>query len=141
MQTNQKIGPTPEKLASSGTEDGEQTALFCEAAERARGAPLWTLLYAVPNGGRRDPATAARLRATGVKKGFPDIGLPVARGEFHGLFIELKRRAIIEKTQRAGRIAVEQDMWHIKLRAQGYCVSVCYGWEHACKTIEIYLGM
>jgi hypothetical protein len=52
--------------------------------------PALRMLHAIPNGGHRHKATAARLKAAGVKAGVPDICLPVARGDWHGLYIELK---------------------------------------------------
>jgi len=51
---------TPADLAASGTEDGEQEALFCYANEQARLDPLWALLFAIPNGGQREKSSAAR---------------------------------------------------------------------------------
>lgn len=123
---------TPELLAKSGTEDGEQAALFCFASEIKIKKPLWNLLYSIPNGGLRTVVTATRIKATGAKAGFPDVGLPVARHDCHGLFIEMKRKL-------GGRIATNQTYWHTKLNEQGYAVVVCYGWEHARDTIEAYL--
>jgi len=142
---------TPEYLAQSGTENGEQSALFCYAGMVARGqwradCPAdyrWGMLYAIPNGGKRGEATAGRLKATGVKAGFPDVGLPVARGPWHGLFIELKRCQVIGKRGQkigGGTVASEQETWHIKLRNEGFCVEVCYGWIEAVQIIETYLN-
>jgi hypothetical protein len=135
---------TPEQLAKSGTEDGEQTALFCHAAEAAKTDYRWGLLYAIPNGGKRGVATAARMVATGTRTGFPDVGLAVAQPfvaslatRYHGLFIELKRLAHLGKP--AGRVDDAQKYWHEALRGQGYRVEVCYGWEHARDTIQAYL--
>ena len=61
-------------------EHEEQVKVFTWArwAEAAR--PELALLFAVPNGGRRDKVTAGRLKAEGVKAGVLDIWLPVARG-------------------------------------------------------------
>ena len=41
-------------------------------------------------GGKRDAKTATILKRQGVKAGVPDLHLPVARGGYHGLYIELK---------------------------------------------------
>ena len=62
----------------------------------------------------------------------PDIVLPVARGENHGLYIELK---II-----GNRPSKEQKEWLKLLKEQGYRAVVCYGSEEAIKEIETYLG-
>lgn len=36
-------------------------------------------------------ATGGRLRAEGLKSGVPDLCLPSAHGQYHGLYIEMKR--------------------------------------------------
>lgn len=109
----------------------EQCALFHWAGYQAKARPELALMFAIPNGGHRHPATAAKLKAEGVKAGVPDICLPVARGEYHGLWIELK----------AGRNkpTPPQVQWHMRLSQQGYRVAVCYGWEAAREVIEEYL--
>lgn len=132
---------TPAYLARSGTEDGHQSALFMYATDPryADGRdPLWALLYSIPNGGARSGATAARMKATGAKKGFPDIALPVARGGFHGLFIELKRP--ISESKRKGVVADVQTKWLADLKAQSYCVVIAYGWLEAVYVINGYLS-
>ncbi len=102
---------TPERLAKSGTEDGHQAAFFCWAANAASVMPLLRLLYAIPNGGKRDIVTATRLKATGTKRGFPDIGFPVARHGCHGLFIEMKRPVDKANNKRPGTLATDQKYW------------------------------
>lgn len=109
----------------------EQASLFRWATLASGTIPELELLYHIPNGGKRDIATARRLKAEGVKAGVPDLCLPVARGEYHGLYIELK--AGKNKTTK------NQDEWLTRLMAQGYCVAVCYGWESASKTLTEYL--
>ena len=93
--------------------------------------PELELLYHVPNGGRRDKAEAAHLRRQGVKAGVPDLCLPVPRGGFHGLYIELKADK--------GKLTDHQQKWLSKLQGQGYMAKVCHGWQEAVATIETYL--
>ena len=94
--------------------------------------PELELMYHVPNGGYRNKAEAERFRSQVVKPGVPDIVLPVARGGYHGLYIELKRTV-------GGRVSEEQREWLGKLNAQGYYTAVCRGWEEAKDAIEGYL--
>lgn len=72
-------------------ESVEQQYLFQWARMQAGRWPELEMLYHVPNEGKRNPAAGARLVAEGLKRGVPDICLPVARGGCHGLYIELKR--------------------------------------------------
>jgi hypothetical protein len=141
---------TPESLAASGTEDGEQMALFCHAQRKVQVDWRWGLLFAIPNGGKRGVATASRLVATGVKRGVPDVCLPMtqrvktvetAHIMFYfscpGLYIELKRIGDVNK--QPGKISEAQKYWREVLRGQGYQVHVAYGWQQAADQITHYL--
>lgn len=111
--------------------DGHQEALFSWAAYRTEIMPELQYMYHVPNGGKRDKATAAVLKRQGVKAGVPDIMLPAARAGYHGLYIELKAG---ENTT-----TKKQKEWLEYLRQQGYYTAVCYGWQPAAQLIEQYL--
>lgn len=89
------------------------------------------MLCASANGGLRNKITAARLKREGVRAGYPDIFLNIARNGWHGLFIELK--------DGKGRVSESQRWWHERLTEQGYAVFVCRGWEDAKNTILAYL--
>ncbi len=114
------------------SEDQEQEALFEWATAASAAYPVLRLLFHVPNGGRRDAATGRALKRRGVKAGVPDLFLPVATSRYHGLFIELKVGD--------NKPTENQRRWIGELKAQGYCVAVCYGWREARETIENYLG-
>jgi hypothetical protein len=58
--------------------------------------------------------------------------LPVARGGYHGLFIEMKR-------QKGGTVSPTQRDWIEYLLAQGYQAVVCRGFDAAREVIEQYL--
>jgi hypothetical protein len=120
---------TPEKLASSGSEQGHQSALFCWAAMEQ--SPELKLMFHVPNGGYRNKIEAQRLQAAGVKKGVYDILLPVSRGGFHGLFIEMKSKT--------GVVSKEQKEFGCNVQKQGYAAVVCYDWQEARNLILSYL--
>jgi hypothetical protein len=115
------------------TESQEQQMLFQWAAWQSGKYPELALMYHTPNGGHRSKAEAGRFKAEGVKAGVPDIFLPVARGRWHGLYIELKR-------QRGGKVSDHQKEWLEALEAQDYLVGVCKGWEAASKAILKYLN-
>lgn len=111
----------------------EQEALFRWAAYERGKWPELAAMYHIPNGGSRNKAEAARLKAQGVRAGVPDICLPAARGCYHGLYIELKRR-------NGGRVSEAQRGWIEYLENAGYCARVCHGWDEARETIEKYLA-
>lgn len=114
-------------------ESNEQQTLF-EWAKRMEGRwPELRMLYHIPNEGKRSQRTGARMKAEGMKCGVPDICLPVARGEHHGLYIELKRR-------RNSKVTKEQLDWIADLVAQGYVAAVCRGCDEAISLITRYLS-
>lgn len=106
--------------------------LFAWAEWERIDRPELGLLFAVPNGGRRDKVTGARLKAEGVKAGVPDVWLPVARGRWHGLVIELK-------ADESKRPSKEQTEWLTQLMEQGYFATVAAGTEAAKRLIVSYL--
>ena len=100
----------------------------------AKRIPELYLMHAIPNGGKRDIRTAAKLKAEGVKPGVPDIFLPVPRGGKHGLYIELKRR-------KGGTVSAAQEAWIRALMHQGYVCTVCHGADEAKNEILAYMAM
>lgn len=116
------------------TESEEQQALFEWAALQMGAFPELSMLYHIPNGGRRGKAEAGRFKAEGVKSGVPDVCLPVARGGFHGLYVELKRR---EKS----KTSEAQTDWIMRLSEQGYFAVICKGWNEAAQAITQYLRL
>ena len=113
-------------------EHEEQAALIRWAELQAKTMPELGLLFAVPNGGKRHPVTAAKMKAEGQKAGVPDLILPVQRGGFAGLCVEMK----------AGKnpASAEQKWWLTQLQGQGYCCYIAYGWIAARRLITEYLA-
>ena len=135
LSVAKKAAPTPharrKKPSVCPEESQEQRNLF----EWWRLYSLHTphlVMYHIPNGGKRDAVTGARLKGQGVVAGVPDIFLAASRQGFHGLYIELKR-------QKGGRVEKPQKDIIARLREAGYRVEVCKGWQAAREVIENYL--
>ncbi|EDT74764.1 VRR-NUC domain-containing protein [Clostridium butyricum] len=114
------------------TEAKEQMELFQWASIAITKYPDLELMHHVPNGGKRDARTATSLKRQGVKAGVPDIVLPVGRGGYFGLYIELKTGK--------NKTTVKQQGWIKRLKDNNYCVEVCYGWIEARDVVEKYLS-
>lgn len=110
---------------------------WCNLADQSK-YPGVRLIYAIPNGSYfgGDAVTrarrGARMKAQGVKPGVPDLCLPVARGGWHGLYIEMKAPK--------GRATHEQAAWIIDLTDQGYKAVVCHGHKEAISAVQEYYG-
>jgi hypothetical protein len=123
------------------TEHDIQSALFAWAELASDRWPELKLMFAIPNGGKREKRqdkkgrwfspTAQKLKREGVKAGIPDIFLPCARGGSHGLFIEMKAPD--------GKVTPKQKRAQELLRRAGYAVIVCYSLESAATLITWYL--
>jgi hypothetical protein len=114
------------------TEHQHQSMLIAWARMTEGTWPELELLHAIPLGGARHPATGKKLKAEGVKKGVPDLCLPVARGPWNGMYIEMKVK---------GRYpSKEQRWWLAKLTEQGYLAVVCHGFNQAVDVITEYMG-
>lgn len=153
---------TPSSLAKSGTESGHQRAVFCWAAiaihhgfdvadnfdaigraafkdSPGLGIPELKWLHAVPNGGSRGDTADSRairggqMKAEGVKVGVSDIFLPVKRGQFSGLYIEMKKPGNIRGT------SAEQKEFGEFVLSQGFGFIVCDSWQMAVRVIREYL--
>ena len=120
------------------SESSEQMALVEFATRFQERIPEMKWLFHVPNGEKRDKATAGRLKRLGVKRGVPDLWLPVARYDPMqnitrcGLVIELKFGRNKESD--------EQRAWLGFLTRQGWEVRTCYDWLAAARILVAYLG-
>ena len=121
--------PAKAKLKRGDGEHLEQCSLieWCDW----HGYP-YNLIFAIPNGGDRNPVVAAKMKAEGVRKGVLDLLLPVARGGFHGFFIEMKY----------GKNKPSDDQLEFAeaMKNEGYCVAVFWDWEEAAEAITQYLN-
>jgi len=84
------------------------------------------LIFAIPNGGYRDKATAAKLQVEGVVPGIPDLCVPEWR-----LWIEMKRKG--------GNISNQQRLIINQLLEIGHTVIVGYGAEDASRQVLDFL--
>ena len=113
------------------TEHDEQVAVMEWAALMSTTYPGLELLFAIPNGTRTTYGIARKMRMEGVKKGVPDLFLPVPKGKYHGLFVEMKTQV--------GHASPEQKDWLKALALQGYCAVICKGADEAIATFTRYM--
>lgn len=122
------------------TEHEDQKAVVDWARLNERRWPQFRLLFAIPNGGKRNIVVARKLRAEGVKPGVPDLFLPVSMWIDDKVWSTFSRGLFIEMKRKGGRPTPEQLRWHADLREQGYLVEVCEGFAAAIAMLKTYLG-
>jgi VRR-NUC domain-containing protein len=120
------------------SESSDQTALFDLLARATPRYPVLAYVAHVPNGEKRDKATAARLKAMGVRAGLVDILFfqryydATANVDYAGLAIELKTAT--------GRTSDDQERWLAHLRGVGWRCEVCREWTRAAALILTWAG-
>lgn len=126
-----------DKLARSGSEDGEQIALMAWSRRQLYlGEERLRWLHHIPNGGGRSMAQGSLLKAAGVKPGIPDLFLPVPLGGYHGLWLEMKR----SEANGGGKVSKPQEEFRDFAYSKGYGWAVCYGWRQARLILLEYLA-
>lgn len=128
-------------------EHGIQVALF-DWRNAAKGQnPALELLHAIPNGAAlkhgirrtlsgknvRYSPEGKSLRREGLTASIPDVSWPVARGCYHGLYIEHKApKKSVPREQRA---------MHLALREQGYYVAVSRDAQLSIDLLKAYWAL
>lgn len=93
---------------------------------------LFARLFAVPNGGRRDGITGARLKEEGVLAGVADLILLVPNADYHALLIEMKTPK--------GRQSESQRAWQRAVTGNDdYLYVVCRSLQEFIREVEEYL--
>lgn len=115
------------------SEDTEQAAVVSWAQWQQERHPELRLLHHCPNGGSRNRAEAAKLKQMGVVAGVPDLHLPVPKGMYSGLYIEMKYGE--------GRLEKSQHEFLTAVAGYGCYAVCCYGAEDAIDIIREYVGL
>lgn len=110
-----------------------QCSLFEWARLQHHIYPGLDLLEGSMNGVRLTPAQAGKAKAAGMLKGSHDVKLPVARGPYIGLSIELKYKK--------NKPTAEQLDYGERMHAQGHKVAYCWDWVEARDIIIAYLAL
>ena len=89
-------------------------------------------LFSVPNGGKRDAATAAKLKDEGALAGVADLILLKSNRFYGALLIEMKTPE--------GRQSQSQKDWQQKITNDGYKYVVVRSFEDFQREVRQYLS-
>ncbi len=142
---NQSI--TPEELRQRQAEAMSEEAIHKSVVESADQLaqigkrPDLSLLFHPPNGGKMPAGSAGKLKGMGMRKGVPDLLLPVGRLggidaaaeriEYAGLALELKSAD--------GYLRPTQAWWLKQLKKRDWAIAVARSVEGAIEVLERYL--
>lgn len=115
------------------SEHEEQMIVIQWAKMMEQFCPELALLHAIPSGGHRHKRVGAYMKEEGVKRGVPDLCLPVPRQGYHGMYIETKFGD--------NKPTLEQREWLVALVEQGYRVDLDYGADMAINALCSYLNL
>lgn len=102
--------------------------------QKHKGNPLSLYIHHSANGGRRDAREGKHFKEMGVKAGYPDLTIDIAKGGYHGMRIELKRgNNDKESDKQKERIAL--------LIEEGYHAVFCKGVDAAIKATQDYMKL
>lgn len=114
-------------MKTTASETDEQIAVieYCDVY----GIPI----YHIANEGKRTRYTGDLLRRLGMRKGVPDLCIPLPRGKYHGFYIEMKSKS--------GKVTKEQTQWLKLLKNNCYATAICYGADEAINKIAAYMRL
>jgi hypothetical protein len=116
-------------IAKNGESELQQG---CVTWFRLQHARYRKLLWACPNGGKREEAEAQRLVREGVVAGVADLFLSIARKGFHGMYIEMKYGK--------GTMSQEQEDFKLAVEKQGFKHVCCWSFNEFEREINFYLN-
>ncbi len=122
------------------TEAQSQRDLFTFLRYWAYREPRFRYIFAIPNGGKRDGATAAQMYLTGTLAGVWDICCPFfgpwmndgTYAPYGALYIEMKSAT--------GRLTAAQEAFRAALQEEAAFV-VCRSWVDAAQVICRYMNV
>lgn len=115
------------------SEYDHQVALIAWCETHKARVPELGYLFASNNGIRVTIGVAVKMKKAGMKKGVPDLFLPIPRQGYHGFFIEMKVGKNITSD--------EQCEWLAVLQECGYRCSIYRSWRDAAAAILSYLDL
>lgn len=90
-----------------------------------------SVVFHIPNGGKRNPREASKLKRMGIRRGASDLFIMRARHGFNGAFIELKTKG--------GKLSPEQQQFLQDAENENYYTAVTWSLDEALEQIEWYL--
>lgn len=122
-----------ERKPRADEEHQHQTTFFDVLRLNEREFPALAFVFAIPNAAIRSKKERIRVLEEGLKKGVPDVCIPIPRHGYHGAWMENKSTN--------GKLNANQKAFLEFLTGAGYATKVCYNVDEQIAFIEWYLGI
>lgn len=119
-------------LRKKYTDEEHRIQVSCVRWFRLKYPKMKNILFSVPNGGRRDAVTGAKLKDEGVTSGVADLILLKSNRYYGGLAIEMKKPG--------GYQSKSQKEWQKECEAAGNKYVVCRSLDEFMKAVTDYLN-
>ena len=99
----------------------------------------FVLFHSIPNGAHLAGGVGQRvakvniLKAEGLLPGTADLFIAAPRGQYHGCYVEMKRKT-------GGALSENQQWFLSEAETAGYYTIVAHGFEQAREMVENYLS-
>lgn len=123
---------TKKKTRKKPTDDEHRIQVACVRWFRLKYPKLKNILFAVPNGGRRDAVTGARLKDEGATSGVADLILLRSNRSYGALCVEMKTADGIQSES--------QKDWQKEVEAMGNKYVICRSLDEFMKVVTEYLN-
>lgn len=120
------------KSRKKPTDDEHKIQCACVRWFRLKYPKLKNILFAIPNGGRRDAITGAKLKEEGATSGVSDLILLKSNRFYGGLCIEMKKPG--------GYQSPAQKEWQKDAEVNGAKYVVCRSLDEFMKVVTDYLN-
>lgn len=120
------------KIRKPPSDEEHQTQVACVNWFRLKFPKLRKVLFAIPNGGRRDKKTGTTLKEEGVVAGVADLILLRRNQKYGALCVEMKTKS--------GNQSDTQKKWQKEVEATGNKYVVCRSLDEFMKEITDYLN-
>lgn len=120
------------KARKKPTDDEHKIQCACVRWFRLKHSKLRKILFAIPNGGRRDAVTGAKLKEEGATSGVSDLILLRSNRFYGALCVEMKKPG--------GYQSSAQKEWQKEVEAIGNKYIVCRSLDEFMKVVTDYLN-
>lgn len=117
-----------------GPEELEQTLFFdyCRTMATVKASPAYQLAFHIGNERKASIQRRMAMKRAGVRKGVPDICVPVANTKYNCLFIEMKVKP--------NKVSPEQAQFLKQLNEVGCYAAVAWSGDQAIEILEKYIS-